>query len=187
MPKKSNFCERIWQQAWTQYEYKARAIGNVEKKIELLLAISGIMATILFSLITSSNGYSNPFVLVSVIGLSAVFIATLYDYIIPHKKRFIPFIEEVDTRKFHEKSDVEGFFKDFVYSCHKMNGEANNYVKDRIRLLRNTTFLLIVSLYLPIAYHIYVNYLVLFSGSLVAFAVIIIAFYKAFQRAMKDL
>ncbi|GEM_PF-5025899 len=144
------------------------------------------MTAFLLGLLVSDT-YNNIFVKVSVIGLVSVFILALYEFIIPRKKRWIPYIEESDMKKYAKQGDVEGFCKKFVYECFQTMGESNKALFHRINLIRKTTFILMISVYIPIAYEIYTNYTLFLSGSIILFVVILIVFHMAFKKAMKDL
>ncbi len=176
-----SFYENIYPVAWNQYEFRSRSRDKVEKKIEILLILSGVLTSILVSHQLSNSTYKNDFIWGSIFLLALIFLISLYEFVIPRKsKRFwFPSVEKHQMDAYKKNNDIDGFYKQIVEECYEMEGKVNEYVKGRTMLIRLLTFTLLLSVYLPIAYEIYTNYVFFFTGSLVGFVVLLIMFYRA--------
>ena len=174
------FYKNIYQSAWNQYEFRSRSRDRVEKKIEILLAISGIIAAFLLTRLSNLNNS----VLVSIVLLGLIFLISLYEFIIPRtdKKFWFPSVEKPQMDGYKTNNDLDGFYKQIVEECYKLEGYVNDFVSGRNKIIRLLTFMLLFAAYIPIAYEIYTNQVFFFSGSLVGFAAILILFYKASEE-----
>ncbi len=175
------FYKNIYQSAWNQFEFRSRARERVEKKLEILLAVSGVLTAILLS--NSNFIPNNNFVWISVILLGSIFLISLYEFIIPRKdpqKLFwFPSVESKEKNEFKENNDIDGFYKHVVEECYAMEGKTNDYIAYHLKLIRIMVFMLLFSVFIPAAYEIYTNYNFFFSGSIVGFICILYIFYKA--------
>lgn len=175
------YYKAIYPSAWNQFEFRARARERVEKKLEILLAISGVLAAILLS--NPEVFRNNHFVWFSIVLLSSIFLISLYEFITPHKdlkKLFwFPSVENKEMGEFKKNNDVDGFYRHIVEECYALEGKTNEYVARRHRLISIMVFMLLFSVFVPVAYEIYTNYNFFFSGAIVGFAFVLYFFYKA--------
>jgi len=169
---KDNFFSKIYSASWNQYIFLMEDRARCEKRFETILVLAGILVLVYFNLELHNINIFNQLGLAF---LAVIYIVALYS-IIP-RKMWVPWVGELEFKKYRSNKDSEGFHKQLVVETNKLVGQLGHYRKRMNLYTRLCINFLLASSAMPILVFTYESNCILFSIILL-FIVLLLFFFN---------